>query len=101
MWKIENTINVNNRRHILLPLMSCRLNTDFYDGSRLFADGHASPDRDLQAAGCADAHAQCLAPEGIHVGAVLQRRVVHLNEDVGQDELERQMEYNTVWTNQV
>lgn len=63
--------------------------TDVLEGSRLLEDGHSGPDGDLEAAGGADAHAQRLAPEGVHVGAVLQRRVVHLDEDVGQDELER------------
>ena len=79
----------------------CRFNTDVFEGSRLLEDGHPGPDRDLHAAGHADAHAERLAPEGIHVGAVLERRVVHLKEDVGKDELERKMEYNTVGTNQV
>ena len=74
----------------------CRFSTDVLEGARLLGDGHPGPDGDLHAAGCANAHAQRLAPEGIHVGAVVQRRVVHLKEDVGQDELRRQMEHNAV-----
>lgn len=70
--------------------------TDVFQSSSLLADGHYGPDEDLQAAGRTHAHAQCFAPAWIDVGAVVQRRPVHLNEDVGQDELQPAAERNTV-----
>lgn len=65
--------------------------TDFFQCSCFLADGHNGPDEDLQAAGRTYAHTQRFAPPRIHVGAVVERRVVHLHEDKGQDELETQM----------
>ncbi|KAG7223262.1 hypothetical protein INR49_015618, partial [Caranx melampygus] len=52
------------------------------------ADGHNGPDEDLQTAGRTHAHAQSFTPPWVHIGPVVERCVVHLNEDVRQDELQ-------------
>lgn len=57
-----------------------------FQSSSFPADGHNGPDEDLQAAGRSHAHAQRFTPPRIHVIAVVERCVVHLNEDVSQDE---------------
>lgn len=64
--------------------------TDFLQRSCFLADGDGGPDEDLEAAGRTHAHAQSFAPQRVHVGAILEWSVVHLNEDVRQDELQPQ-----------
>lgn len=64
--------------------------THFFQCSSFLADGHNGPDDDLQAAGGADTHADRFPPTWIHVWPIVEWCVVHLHEDVGQDELERE-----------
>lgn len=64
-----------------------RMKTHFRHGARLLPDSHDSPDGDLQAAHDAHTYPQAFAPRGVLIRAVMQGRSVHLDEDVGQDEL--------------
>lgn len=57
-----------------------------FKSARLFTDGHYGPDENLQTAEGTHTDAQRFAPGREHIGAVAQRRTVHLDEDVGQDE---------------
>lgn len=70
--------------------------TDFFQRSSFIADCHNGPDGDLQTAGRGHAHAQRFTPQWIHIGPVVERRSVHLNEDVGQDKLQPQGERHRV-----
>lgn len=54
--------------------------------SSFFAQGHNCPDGDLHTAGRSDANAQRFTPPWIHIGPVVEWCVVHLHEDVNQDE---------------
>lgn len=64
--------------------------THFFQCSSFLADGHNGPDEDLEATGGTNAHADRFPPTWIHVWPIVERCVVHLHEDVGQDELERE-----------
>lgn len=64
-----------------------QVNSHLLNGARLLPDSHEGPDGDLQAADEAHTYPQPFAPCGVLIRAVMQGRPVHLNEDVGQDEL--------------
>lgn len=63
------------------------MKTHLHHGARLLPDCHDGPDRDLQTADKAHTHPQPFAPCRVLIRAIMQGRSVHLNEDVGQDEL--------------
>lgn len=63
------------------------LKTHILQCARLLTDSYNGPERNLQAAEGPHAHPQCLAPQWEHIWAVLEWGSIHLNEDVGQDEL--------------
>ncbi len=71
--------------------------TYIFKSARLFTDGHYGPDENLQTAEGAHTYTQCFAPGREHIGAVAQGRTVHLDEDVGQDELYRENNLLAFW----
>lgn len=71
--------------------------TYIFKSARLFTDGHYGPDENLQTAEGTHTYTQCFAPGREHIGAVVQGRTVHLDENVGQDELYRENNLLAFW----
>lgn len=71
--------------------------TYIFKSARLFTDSHNCPDKNLQTAEGSHTHAQRFAPGRKHVWAIGQRRTVHLDEDVGQDELYKENNLLSFW----